>query len=82
MVLQRGHAAVWGWADADATIELAVLAGDKTLAQASTHAASNGVWNISVSVTAQKTTAIKIVSLSDTIVLDDVAFGDVFLCSG
>jgi hypothetical protein len=88
MVLQRGHAAVWGWTDADAKIELTVLVGNKTLAHASTHAASNGAWNISVSLTAQKTTAVKIVSLSDDadgqedIVLDNVAFGDVFLCSG
>eukprot|EP00211_Chloroparvula_japonica_P005316 CAMPEP_0119136526 /NCGR_PEP_ID=MMETSP1310-20130426/21606_1 /TAXON_ID=464262 /ORGANISM="Genus nov. species nov., Strain RCC2339" /LENGTH=811 /DNA_ID=CAMNT_0007127523 /DNA_START=185 /DNA_END=2620 /DNA_ORIENTATION=- len=81
MVLQRGtEANIWGWADPGATVEVSVSGGDNATAVAD----ARGAWLVSLLPrSAQMGVTIVVSSDSgDTIQLDDVAFGDVYLCSG
>jgi sialate O-acetylesterase len=86
MVLQRGRGVVWGWAapgeKVQATVKADVAASGKVLASASATAAVDGAWQVTLSVEAQLTSVLEVRTASASIVLQDVAWGDVFLCSG
>jgi sialate O-acetylesterase len=86
MVLQRGHGVVWGWAapgeNVLATVKADVTGGGRVLAHASATAAADGAWQVTLSVEAQLTSVLEVRTASVSVVLQDVAWGDVFLCSG
>jgi len=79
MVLQRDRPLpVWGWADAGEAVQ--VKLGD--LAAASATAGPDGKWQVSLPPTAVGGPYNLTVSGKNTIVLDDVVLGDVWVCSG
>eukprot|EP00936_MAST-01D_sp_MAST-1D-sp1_P000925 g925.t1 len=86
MVLQRGRATLWGWAHANATVTVTVRSSaidGRLLHAARAVASTSGTWSTNVS--QQEAVASTIVTISDgtsEIALANVAFGDVFLCSG
>ncbi|WP_299553976.1 sialate O-acetylesterase [Seonamhaeicola sp.] len=81
MVLQRNTTVVlWGWADANEkiSIEASWLSENLQL-----KADGSGNWRIEVKTTNDKTPqTIKIKGKTSSIVLDNVLFGEVWLCSG
>ena len=85
MVLQRGGATVWGWASPNASVSVSVSSAHGGLLHSTRAAASaSGAWSATV---AQKAAAASTtVTIRDdqrnVITLTNVAFGDVFLCSG
>ena len=85
MVLQRGRATVWGWAAPHAPVSVSVSSarGGLLLHSAHTVASASGAWSADV---AQKeaaaSTTVTIRDGASKITLTNVAFGDVFLCSG
>lgn len=85
MVLQRGHATVWGWAAPNATVSVSVSSAcGGLLHSAHTVASASGAWSADVAQkeAAASTTVTIRDDASSTITLTNVAFGDVFLCSG
>lgn len=81
MVLQRNTTVeIWGWADADEKITIKASWLNKAL---ETAADSNGNWHIKVETTKSKEPQIiKIQSKTSNITLDNILFGEVWLCSG
>lgn len=86
MVLQRGHGVVWGWAAPGevvlTTVKASVATGGEVLASARSTAAMDGAWQATLTVEAQLTSVVEVRTRSASVVLQDVAWGDVFLCSG
>eukprot|EP00038_Savillea_parva_P012428 m.204622 g.204622 ORF g.204622 m.204622 type:complete len:582 (-) comp22593_c0_seq1:66-1811(-) len=84
MVLQRHGATLWGRAAPHAHVTVHVVAADNTtLADNITTVDDNGAWRVAVSLPATLDTSVTVRSTSGgVIVLRDVAWGDVFLCSG
>jgi sialate O-acetylesterase len=81
MVLQRNTTVVlWGWADANEKITIKTSwLKDKI----SLNADKNGDWKIEVKTTNSKEAQfIKIKSKASNILLDNVLFGEIWLCSG
>ncbi len=81
MVLQRNTAVeLWGWADVDEKITIKTSWLNKAL---KTKADSNGNWRIKVKTTNSKEPQIiEIQSETSNITLDNILFGEVWLCSG
>lgn len=81
MVLQRNTTVVlWGWADANEkiTIETSWETG-----KVETNTARNGNWKVEVETTNSKEPqVISIRSSSSEITLENILFGEVWLCSG
>ena len=85
MVLQRGNASIWGRCPEQAAVELTVMAGGTVVFRAGVTSDANGQFTIPVlGVGAQNSTTVIINSTSSTtdVTLYNVAFGDVYLCSG
>ena len=84
MVLQRGRATVWGWAAPHASVSVSVSARGGLLHSSRVVANATGAWaeyNV-VQTEAAASTTVTISDGTSKIVLTNVAFGDVFLCSG
>ena len=84
MVLQRGGATVWGWAAPHAPVSVSVsLPHSQPLHSTRVVASASGEWSANV---VQEVVASSNVTIRDdkqnVILLTNVAFGDVFLCSG
>lgn len=81
MVLQRNTTVVlWGWADANEKISIKTSWLKKAI---DCKADKNGDWKIEVQTTQSKEPQfIKIKSKTSDILLDNVLFGEVWLCSG
>ena len=78
MVLQRGGVVpVWGWADAGE--EVAVTFGAQTK---STKAGANGKWAVKLDKLSVGEPATLTVKGANTITINDVLVGEVWLCSG
>ena len=88
MVLQRGGAVLWGWATPGAVVVVTVKdSAGKVLATGhgatAAAAAARGEWSVPITVSAaQPTSTVEVNAGSASVVLSDVAWGDVFLCSG
>jgi sialate O-acetylesterase len=86
MVLQRGGAVLWGWAAPGSIVVVTVKDGaGKVLAtgHGSAAAAAGGDWSVPISVSEpQPTSMVEVNAGSASVLLSDVAWGDVFLCSG
>jgi len=90
MVLQRGRATVWGWAAPNASVSVSVSSarGGRLLHSARAVASASGAWSADIAQEeAAASTTVTIISSDDgtgqqVIALTNVAFGDVFLCSG
>lgn len=89
MVLQRGSAALWGWAPAASTVKIQVAitasttAPPKTIVTATATAAADGRWVADIVGTAAlNRSVITVTDGASSLVLQNVAFGDVFLCGG
>jgi sialate O-acetylesterase len=90
MVLQREPAVsnIWGWAAPGANVSVTLDRGTITRSDITTVAfsiASNvtGIWSVDIPPQrAGSGYALHITDGSQSIVLEDVAFGDVYLCSG
>jgi hypothetical protein len=87
MVLQRGNASLWGWAAAGERIKVTVSAqGGSVLATATGIArAGDGAWAVSLQVPGplpSSSIAVLAEASNASLQLANVAFGDVFLCSG
>ena len=87
MVLQRKEASLWGWAPANATVTVHVTSanpnGNRLLATATAAAAADGRWITTVRLDAQNRTQVTILATgAGSLVLHNVAWGDVFLCGG
>lgn len=81
MVLQRNTDVVlWGWADANENISISTSWLNDVL---KVRADKNGNWRIVVKTTnSKKAQTIKLKSDTSNIVLDNILFGEVWLCSG
>ncbi len=81
MVLQRNTTIeLWGWADANEKIAIKTSWLKETL---QIEADENGIWRIQVKTTNSKEPqVIRIESDSSKIILDNILFGEVWLCSG
>jgi sialate O-acetylesterase len=81
MVLQRNTSIeLWGWADVNEEIEIQASWLEETL---KLKADNNGAWRVKVKTTNSKESQIiKIHSKASDIILDNVLFGEVWLCSG
>ncbi len=83
-VLQRDlPAPVWGWTDPNASISLALSKDGADIATLTATADETGRWMVRLP--AQKaggTYTLKLSGGDDTVTLDDILFGDVWLCSG
>ncbi len=81
MVLQRNTTVVlWGWANPNESITIETSWTDKML---DFKADENGDWKIEVKTTnSKKQQIIKIKSNESNIILDNILFGEVWLCSG
>lgn len=81
MVLQRNTTVVlWGWADAKEKISIETSWLDEPL---NLTADNDGEWRINIKTTNSKASqTIKIISKSSDILLENVLFGEVWLCSG
>lgn len=81
MVLQRNTtASLWGWADAKEEILIEASWLQESL---KTTTDKNGEWRIDVKTTNSKEPQkISIVGESSSVILDNVLFGEVWLCSG
>tara|TARA_R110002072_G_scaffold1380_5_gene11629 strand:- start:19739 stop:21190 length:1452 start_codon:yes stop_codon:yes gene_type:complete len=81
MVLQRNTTIVlWGWADPKEKI---VINASWLSESISSKADKEGNWRIEVKTTNSKESqTIKIKSVSSTIILENILFGEVWLCSG
>ena len=84
MVLQRGHATLWGWAAPNASVSISVSSargGQLHLSHAV--ASASGAWSADI-VQKEAAASTSVIIRDDTskIALVNVAFGDVFLCSG
>lgn len=81
MVLQRNTTiAIWGWADAEEKIAINLSWLGEII---HTKADKQGNWRIEVKTTNNKEAqTIKIKSESSTVVLENILFGEVWLCSG
>lgn len=84
MVLQRGRATVWGWAAPHASVSVSVSSARGGLLHSSRAVASaSGAWSSDVvQKEAAASTTVTIRDGTSKITLTNVAFGDVFLCSG
>lgn len=84
MVLQRGGARLWGFAPPGKTVVVQVESGRGTVFASDTSVAGKeaGAWELFLNVSARPTSTVTIKSGSQSKVLRDVAWGDVFLCSG
>ena len=82
MVLQRGGGVVWGWAAPGDVVHATVKGSDTVLASANATAAADGAWEVTLSVEAQLTSVVEVRTASASVLLEDVAWGDVFVCSG
>jgi hypothetical protein len=90
MMLQRGDegANLWGWATPGASVSVkATDTGGVQFATGSAVSGGDGRWQALISgsnggLPARDTSTVVITSGADKITLTDVAFGDVFLCSG
>jgi len=88
MVLQRGGAALWGWAPAGATIRVAVRdshTGTPLTDATAVAEGDDGRWTATLKLTATPNTTITVTSgngANSTATLRNVAFGDVYLCGG
>ncbi len=81
MILQRNaDVTLWGWADANEKITVNFSWLNDTI---KVQANNNGNWNIFVKTTnSKKSQIIKFSSNTSNIVLENVLFGEVWLCSG
>ena len=81
MVLQRNTTiTIWGWADADEKITITPSWLNKDL---NLRADKDGRWKIDIKTTNSKDSqTIKIVSADSNITLENILFGEVWLCSG
>jgi sialate O-acetylesterase len=81
MVLQRNTTiALWGWADSNEKIKIEISWLDEPL---NVKADKNGNWSIEVKTTNSKDTQqINLASKNSEILLDNILFGEVWLCSG
>lgn len=84
MVLQRDGARLWGWAHPGAQVHLRVVAETAILASANATADAEGSWVVEVRLAAHPSTTVTVglAGSSADLVLRNVAFGDVYLCSG
>jgi hypothetical protein len=93
MVLQRGNASLWGWATPSETVKVTVsgVNGAPVATASAVAAAGNGAWRVSLLVSALPNTTVSVTSSAgagrpgsgrSSLALTNVAFGDVFLCSG
>ena len=81
MVLQRApkSATLWGWGSAGATVTAAI--DGVTAVNVSVDA--NGTWSLALPPQeASVNRTVSVTSAGKQLVLADVSFGDVFLCSG
>ncbi len=80
MVLQRNSPVkIWGWADAGETVR---VTGDWLDAAASTQADADGHWQVSLQTAAAGGPHVITVTGENTITLDDVLLGEVWVASG
>lgn len=81
MVLQRNtEVSLWGWADVDEVITIKTSWQSKAL---KTQANERGKWSVKVLTTNSKETqSIELKSKSSQITLDNILFGEVWICSG
>lgn len=81
MVLQRNaNVSIWGWADAHEKITIKTSWMDEVKIL---KADAKGNWRINIQTTASKTPqTISITSINSDIKLDNILFGEVWLCSG
>ena len=81
MVLQRNaNVSIWGWADAHEKITIKTSWMDEVKIL---KADAEGNWRINIQTTASKTPqTISITSINSNIKLDNILFGEVWLCSG
>jgi len=86
MVLQRGNATLWGWDAPGNTVSIRAVdvEGDVEIFSGSAMAgADDGAWRVSVPVAEPHGNVTVTVTSGDEIAaLRNVAFGDVYLCSG
>ena len=81
MVLQRAPKAaqVWGWAPPSSPVGISL--DNKPVARAT--ADVTGLWRTMLPAQAASTgRSLQFTAAGSTITLDDIAFGDVFLCAG
>ncbi|HEX7903206.1 MAG TPA: sialate O-acetylesterase [Chitinophagaceae bacterium] len=80
MVLQqKSVVALWGWADAGETIEIKNSWDNKTI---KTIAAENGNWQLKLKTTIAGGPYTIVIKGNNTITLNNVLLGEVWLCSG
>ena len=85
MVLQRGGGVVWGWAAPGELVQATVKAADGRLLASgkATAGGADGAWEVALTVGAQLTSVVEVRAAGGaSVLLQDVAWGDVFLCSG
>lgn len=86
MVLQRGNATVWGWDAPGNSVSVRVVNEEDGSELASVSALASkdeGAWRVLLSVaSALGNTTVVVSSSSGSVTLSNVAFGDVYLCSG
>ena len=87
MVLQREEASLWGWAGAANTTSVIVMVSDesgRTLTEVTGSTdPETGRFQVSLRVKEQPNTTVTLIAPeSPPVVLSNVAFGDVFICSG
>lgn len=84
MVLQRDKSApVWGWAAPNEKITVTLLQAPQKVQTITTKADKKGNWRINLQPTqAGGPYQLSVAGKSNTIVLDDVLFGEVWICSG
>ena len=92
MVLQGGKpSTVWGWADAGETVNIVLessaaptnsTASEKWSVKASTTADTSGKWSVKLSLPAAKTPLEMTVSGKNTLKIQDILVGEVWICSG
>lgn len=94
MLIQRDGARIFGWAQPGAPVNVTVLVNSTVAAHtASIAATGDGRWNVSISLPATASSEVRIkttrittgetaTTATTTVNLRNVAWGDLFLCSG
>jgi sialate O-acetylesterase len=86
MVLQQApHAAsVWGWAEPGAKVTVTIGSEEDIVSKVSAETRADGAWRVSLPAQPASTKPVSITAKdgSSTVVLSDVLFGDVYVCSG
>jgi sialate O-acetylesterase len=84
MVLQaNSKLPIWGWADPNEAVKVALTAGDHQLATQSTTADATGKWRVDFDPIKPTNSPVELtITASNTLHFTDILIGEVWLCSG